>query len=400
MRNLWLLLLVVCSSHRPAAAGSGAHGADIDADQNNVWFLGPEPISYCVTLEPGSAVDQAEAVSLVNEAFAKWYAFFTRHRYTDLAFGVPDKTILQDGKLPDGQGRKLSLVPVEIAHCGAPTRQLEIKFSKHADKNWTLDSEHAFGAAIRGPYDHVSYRTGGTVWISTALKNRPERLHVLLHELGHVFGMSHNSTYVMFDKIARLIQTTRQGGAGAQAMLGMIESPSWKYLIWPGDTLELTTTIISGTNAVMSSPASNVFLPTSRIFVPGLTSPAKLRYLGKRAGEHNFQLDLRSSTGTAVLDGHFYRRYHSFEVGPSLFTFWVGKTGLFSGKLYLEMMRSEANELGGGGSRQPPLEGTFRWNHQLYPAVIEFPYGAVVKLFDPNNLRWFTLSSYPFEVTP
>jgi hypothetical protein len=383
-----------------AREGSGAHGADIEADQNNVWFLGNDPIPYCLTIEAGSKLDRAEILKQIDEAFNDWNVFFRKHGYDKFEFGGGPENTRFGAEFKDRQPRKLSLQARKIDACGAPTRQLEFRFSSESGLKWSLDANHAFGAAVRGPYDHSTYRTGGTVWISTKLESAAERKHILLHELGHVFGMSHNSTYVMFEKPGRLIPQAR---AFKKAdVLGIIESSSWRFMIWPGDALRFDSLEVTSGDIGVSSRSLPLLGGPAMAAAPFFGSNSILTYVGRgTTGHFKFTLSMGDGPRGKSLTGSFQRRYHQFETGPSLHTQWRRPDGTITeGRLYLEIARTASALSVAGGSKQIPLEGVFHDSRTFYPAVIEFPYGAVVKLFDPAVGAWFTLSSYPFEVTP
>jgi len=389
-----------------AADGSGAHGADIEADQNNPWFLGEQPIPYCIVLEKDSGLDRAEISRLVAESFEDWARFFNRHGYATLKFDEVNKLLNLPSTFADGVSRGLTLTRVEIPACNNFNRQLEIRFSKSAEADWAVDSNHAFGAAIRRHYDHEAYRTGGVVWISTQLKSSLERKHILLHELGHVLGMSHNSTYVMFEKVGRLIYQLRSVGSrvvAPETALGLIESSSWRYLLWPNDRLDFDSTQVTSWAAGSYSGSQPLLgaLPSFPLLAP-LWDNSWMRFDGKSSnGDLKFTLHLRGFGNERSLTGTFRRRYHQYEVGPSLHTSWKQKDGtLVAGRTYLEWFRAAGAMEVGGGSKQVPLEGAFSDSNNIYPAIIEFPYGAVVKVYDLKNGAWYTLSSYPFEVMP
>lgn len=400
-KSLWLTSLLFLSS--TAYAGSGAHGADLDADQNNTWFLGPEAIPYCLEIEPSSGLDATLIRRQIREAFAQWKAFFTHYGYAGLSFGVPDKTFGFNLKFADHAARPLALDAVELESCDDPIHQLEIRYAKDSEDGWALDSDHALGAAIRGPYDHKTFRTGGTVWISTALQSDAERKHILLHELGHVFGMPHNSTYVMYEKVGKLIQASRltSNFAAPGTGLGTIESPSWKFLLQPGDSLTLgsTNSSVPGASFANSLPP---FMAGGFFGLSLAPVTTTLTYDGKSApsGVSKFTLTFQSGNSLTILDGRFQWRSHQFEIGPSIHTNWERKGKVVPGRFYLEMLLPKGRNAVSGGSKQLPLEGVFTDRGTTYPAIVEFPFGAVTKLFHPTSGRWFTFAAYPFEVSP
>ncbi len=403
--NKLLLLLVVCLGAQVALAseGSGAHGADIEADQNNIWFLGPEEIQYCISIEAGSTLVKADARTLIIDGFADWRLFFAKTGYLEKEFGhkhaLPSPF---DVEFPDKKPRAMSIHPHEVEKCTDPAHQLEFRFSKSSETNWSLDANHAYGAAIRGPYDHKTFRTGGVIWISDSLKTPLERKHVLLHELGHIFGMPHNSTYVMYEKIGRLILMT-QNLPRVEAGLGMIESPSWKYLIRPNTVLTLESLEASGIGTGRFGGTSPFLGMPPSTLIPFVAGVTKLTYVGaQNDGSFTYSINLGFNAGGNRMTGTFYRRYHHYDVGPSIHTRWLKDGQLAESRVHLEMLlRAQIRNDIGGGSKQIPLEGAFTdGKGYTYPAIIEFPFGAVVKLFDIKTATWYSLSSFPYEQAP
>jgi hypothetical protein len=149
-----------------------------------------------------------------------------------------------DGLIDLGGGRRagLALTFRPVALCDAPERQLQFAFGIRPQPiEEYISTVHAapLSLALRGPYDYATFRTGGIVWVERIGAPPPYVKHLLLHELGHVFGMKHNSVFVMDERVADLVKFH---GAGQlpdmSSHFGHIEDAAWPYTIRPGQVLE------------------------------------------------------------------------------------------------------------------------------------------------------------------
>lgn len=229
MKRLFsLLLIVLCPIAFPG--GSEGHSAGKKWDADNPWFLGDEAASYCLEISKDTRYSRTELQQMVRESFDDWKKFFVKYGYDKLYLG-------KDVKFMDGKLRRLTLDFSEIPRCDKPDEQLRIVFSKTPAIPVVQEAPSGLnlGAAIRGPYNHTTYRTGGEVWIDNrtdsfrkppmdAIKN------IVLHELGHVFGMRHNEVFVMYENAASLSYEKNSMIDGVyEPCIGKIELPGWKF---------------------------------------------------------------------------------------------------------------------------------------------------------------------------
>jgi len=116
---------------------------------------------------------------------------------------------------------------------------------------------------------------------------------MLLHELGHVFGMTHDSVFVMDSDVASLL---KKENISSNRFIGKIESPSWPYDFLPNNSLRLTYKKRPlGERRVNRCPDNyfpNRMLPP-RIF--SLLSNAPLRGRARRNRKGCFSLSLKWS---------------------------------------------------------------------------------------------------------
>lgn len=198
--------------------GSANHGGGLSVDQNNPWFLGSEPIQYCIE-SPSSdyPVSLVELRNLIKSSIEDWQRFVVKYDMSNQHWsGSPIKLPLPNYNF------------VEVAGCNAVDKQLTFLFGK--DNKTTLQygskSKHFIGEAVRGNYNYSTYRTGGTIKIQKFTSDQRKLKHLILHEIGHVLGFAHNSVFVMDERIAdRLILND------IDTYYGNIESPFWTYRI-------------------------------------------------------------------------------------------------------------------------------------------------------------------------
>lgn len=214
MQNLIFLFLFLAAG--PAfSSGFSTNGGTPSADQGNVWFLGEEPVEYCV--ESLRSENRSAAAAMVREAIDDWIAFFHKYELDQFSFGA----------LAGKPGLKLALNFREVEKCTRPEHQIRFLFGvKTPEVERALETEvNAFGLALRRPYDHQTYRTGGQVYLRELHFTGSRLKHLILHELGHVFGMEHDSVFVMDERVVDLVR----GLTNSYTELGKIESTTWPY---------------------------------------------------------------------------------------------------------------------------------------------------------------------------
>ena len=378
-RNLSALALsavIAFSIATESVAGISTNGSTVIKDQHNVWFLGDAPVEYCVEVADDFSADREAAKLIVREALDDWRRFFAKYQLDQMLFPM----------LRDGRSLGLSLVFIEIEKCQKPAEQVRFIFGSIDEdvKAALVLEEGAVALAARHEYDHRSYRNGGLIFLRDKGLAREEIKHLVLHELGHVFGMAHDSVHVMHERTAEMILQLKM----PKSLLGQIESPTWPYRLEHGSVIDFTA---------------------AGMRVNGFEANTLLVYLGElfgfaRAGTHSAQLVAKESRGARTIwemslvfaeretgkqvrmDGFFgIRPMVSDKVrgiqGPSLYTQWpcdfCGSSGVLSQRRYLDTRPSRLE-----------ADGYFKLDGLVLPASLEHRAGTLLKIFVPNRGWW------------
>ena len=370
MHSVFLIAMI---SSVGARATIFTNGGERSADQDNPWFLGPRAIEYCVSTSRGSGFTRPEAQALVRDALNDWREFFAKYGIDRMSFaGV------------HGAGGALSLQFRETPKCAQPAEQLEIAVgpSDSRVREAIQRAPNALGFAMRGDYDYSDYRTGGLVYVA-AFENRAETKRFLLHELGHVFGMTHDSVYVMSEKPGDLPAARKEAA---------IESPAWPYRLEDGVTIDYSAVPgrarTGDSNSLLSALGDQIWKRAQGFhaltFVLGLASGRDLRRSASLVIED-------SGCERVQLDGEMFVDRGSIaskvKKGPSLYMRWPCpdcSAGYQTERRYLDS-RDAAGE----------LQGWFERDGVVYPAVLEARPGPILRIGNPRTRRWWSVADYP-----
>ncbi len=352
------------------------HGGKVKTDEENVWFLGREKIPLCVLRADDFPLSEPELRSLIHEAFVEWRSFFAKYKMDDVQL---------DG-FSDGKSRGMTL-EIEISEsCSHPRKELLFLFgSTFGEMSLPEGIDHALGLAMRWPYDHKEYRSGGIIWVKGWTSDRVKIKHILLHEVGHVFGMKHNSTFVMDAKIADRLLHVSDGE------FGKIESVHWPYTLERGSEVDMSYTFecqgVKGFTINSSLPKEileKLELDRNGCFRLGL------KYVSRR-GLSNQKLQLTIST----LEGKSFEFSGSFTShlraatkstkGPSLYTQWrvfgrddllISTTKNFDTSAYLFPLQGQ-------------FESSVRGEKVKFPAIVEMNRGPSISMFLSDSAKWW-----------
>lgn len=250
---LKILILSICFGNLAKATplregGWSGNGGNTGLEQDNIWFLGNEPIRYCV-INQNSAFTKPAVELLVKKQVEKWKSFFAKYQMNQFNFSneIEELKNKRDAFVtldfvPSNdcvEVEKKCLGVVSTSEACHQAVQDKVLFLIGAENSVVQDflkmGGKRYGAAIRTDYNHQTYRSGGIIWIhSSKAKDWSEFSHLLLHEIGHIFGMKHDSCWVMASDVALLGKWNLVGHKES------IESPTWPFSYKIGDELLLT----------------------------------------------------------------------------------------------------------------------------------------------------------------
>jgi len=242
-------------SARSTAEGTvnGGGGGDPMAE-NNPWFLGDQPIEYCVRIASGFPIASDQVRKTIQAAFQEWEQTLGRYGLRGQAFA---------GQFSDGVKRGLTVKAVEVPKCTRPDQQLEFKIGvmdQEVNKHFQAHSKRTVGLAKRRAYNHKTFRTGGFIWIapqnwigptpnpvpnpvSNTISVFPDWTKenwfkaMLLHEIEHVFGVPHVNGTVMDENIFDLLFWAHVYCFEGQVCTRASNSPQLDGTVEPGRVL-------------------------------------------------------------------------------------------------------------------------------------------------------------------
>ncbi len=196
LTNKFLFLLALVCSFEASADGISSSGTgSVETFETNPWFIGDDVVNYCVQTSDGISLDGIRVQQVVRSAIEDWVS--------TLKSVKPEYTGLQ---LPDGKRKTLS-TRFSPQACDETT-DLVFKigvFDAQVEQDLAHLPVRTIGFAQMLQFQHKSGRARGYIWITPdqgprkyidgeGFWKRDNALYaVLLHELGHVFGIKHQS---------------------------------------------------------------------------------------------------------------------------------------------------------------------------------------------------------------
>lgn len=417
-------------------SGWSGGGAGFHNSEDNIWFLGSEPVEYCVQKSAKYPFNNIELKHLVAEALNDWRSFFR-------SYGMDQKDIQRKNRRVDltfhdrmKRGIALNFIETDCSDIQKPGdvgERLVFTFGKSnpvIDNYRTVATENALGVAVRQSYNHVNYRTGGFVWIGKVTHDRNRLKHLLLHELGHVFGMKHDSVFVMDGNMATEFVNKKI----RSNYFGRIESLSWKYRLREGDRSVLTAkagkTLPGNVLRRISNRVRRILGSThlqytceEDMYMPNILIPRKvLKQLGmqidgchkvilqvqemnivKNPGKKKPQNTAKRENGKSklilIIEDLVSRQTHklvgNFEPGrvaqithpaPGVFSHFLDQAKPLRGNKY-KWRRITLDE-----GRMPfPARGFFKLGGMPLAAQIDHNKGPVIEIFIPQSKKWWVI---------
>jgi hypothetical protein len=176
------------------------NGGEYIGNEHNPWFVGMEPVQYCVTRSEDMSISAADASIEIAVALGRWKDFLGSGRFDGVGHKDPEHGL-------EAGTRRLALDFREVGCDAAPPLVFKLGVSDPSvDAALKYSAARTVGFALRTAYDDVSGRAQGMVWIApdrgekayggpkvaSDFWSRPRLFrNVVLHELGHVFGLQH-----------------------------------------------------------------------------------------------------------------------------------------------------------------------------------------------------------------
>ena len=383
MTKIFFLAALACAGLQ-SFAGISTNGSHLTVDQNNVWYLGEAPVPYCIERDASFPFSPEETEVLVKESIETWVQFFQKHELDKLSF-----THLKDGK-----SLKLALNFEYQGRCSLTEEHPELlRFylgtKAPEKKGLVIDSGHgALALAIREDYNHDTYRNGGAIWIKNWGMTKLQTKHFLLHELGHVFGMEHDSVYVMDSKLADNVVVKSKS-----IFYGQIESPTWIYRLSDGDVVDFTA---NGRSEGKYEP-NFLLLLFKDLFGFGSGAHHSVRlHFEKTVGEYpswnmTVKFKEKESQKTREMKGLFLCSTPDYNLvkgwrGPVLYTKWFCESCPKEGRYYQRYLDHRPSGL--------EATGAFVHNGTTYPAILENRKGLLLRIFITDRGLWWTSQNY------
>ncbi len=397
---------VIFSPKLFASGGWTGNGGFTTLEQNNPWFLGVGKIPYCVKVNKKFSINTGAVAYLIGQSSHRWGDFFNRYQ---MNLGFPYSSLLS---FQDGSKKQIMTEFEPSNNCDAifqyctgvsiDNQKCHNQLSSTVlfligESNSVVDSYinlngSAAGAAIRTEYNHSTGQSGGIIWISGG-KNRSwsQTSHLLLHEIGHIFGMKHDSCWVMSKNIAHFL--SNWPGLGK---LEQIESASWPYSFKTGDSLLFTGSMATFEQDVPESYFPNKYYLQGLESILGFTIDNSFQLSAEITNSSFGSLSLslkfiEHPTGkTITLSGTAFAKNYSQSLVPSLYTKWNYKSTL---KPEYSMDYMDA------GWVSDNLQGVLILNQRKVPFTLERKKGMILSLFFEEKGTWVTFGSVQQDVT-
>jgi hypothetical protein len=216
LTNLATLLLIGLA-HAGGISSSG--GDNPSADQASAWFLGAQPVRYCIVLDPTFGVSEADAEATIATSFQVWRDYIQQKHINEPGFADGPMGTYNAGNEAVSHA-KIIMNTELIASCDQ-TEDLKFYLGGMNDevKQYITAFTNPTAFAQRTAYDGLRGWGKGFIWVSGPRPGPvssidwkfPFRFEgILLHEIGHVLGNSHIDHTIMREDIASWVETPAQ----------------------------------------------------------------------------------------------------------------------------------------------------------------------------------------------
>lgn len=228
MKISLLLISFVLLATQALAVSSVGNGAGVTLTEKNPWFVGEKAVSYCIEMTPTPVtISVEEARREVRNAIDDWVATLKFLKPQHIGSEPLSFSLLRENmslNFVESECSNDTDLRFLLAKDNAPVREA----LKHTEGPLN-------GFAFREAYDPKTGRAKGFIWISKS-KIAPTVMddgtsttngffNIVLHELGHVFGVQHRRAGFMEGegKPAGTLNDTHRLTSRSLAMLNWLD---------------------------------------------------------------------------------------------------------------------------------------------------------------------------------
>lgn len=205
---IYLSILLLLTNHISLAGSVSSGGGKLIGTEYNPWFLeNTATVQYCINIDPSAfKPSRTETTKAVEFAIKKWQSTFQEAMITDPFY--------RPGEIAPFDNIRLATQRFIEVECSEDNLDLKFQFGSLTDaqKLQIPDYKSYVGVAVRSEYDIKRLRASGFIYIAADTgQHRPSVKDfaidpwsaadnailktVLIHELGHVFGLRHESGF-------------------------------------------------------------------------------------------------------------------------------------------------------------------------------------------------------------
>jgi hypothetical protein len=200
MRFSLAIFIIILEGFAFGSETTGGNGNETYFAHANPWFVGNEPILYCIHVDDNLSRHREAFAATIRKSISAWTEFLKFYGIDQLKFGqgpyyFPDRK---------SYGMATTFLEASSIECeGGSPRLLHFAYGapKFNFEQYLKLGSWANGIALPNKVSPTERWHGGTIWINPFLHPaEPEFSYTLTHELGHVFGFKHNTLPVMQQK--------------------------------------------------------------------------------------------------------------------------------------------------------------------------------------------------------